>query len=104
MYNIRPKLLALSGKVSQALFINAGKGTAYHNIAHAIITKLKEQNPGFTDMRQIRASVISNWLKVHNIRKVQYMAGHRYISATERYKANNMEELINDVERFHPLG
>jgi integrase/recombinase XerD len=54
--------------------------------------------------QQIRASVITKWLKSHNLREVQYLAGHRYISSTESYLQNDMEELIEEINQYHPLG
>jgi integrase/recombinase XerD len=52
---------------------------------------------------QIRASVIVHWLKLYNLRKVQVMAGHRYISSTENYKANNLDDLKEDIKNYHPF-
>ena len=52
----------------------------------------------------LRASVIVKWLKIYYLRKVQYLAGHRCISATESYKQNEMEGLTEEVNKFHPLG
>jgi len=49
---------------------------------------------------QIRASVIVHWLKLYNLRKVQVMAGHRYISSTENYKANNLDDLKEDINNY----
>jgi integrase/recombinase XerD len=31
------------------------------------------------------------------------MAGHRYISTTEGYKANNLEDLKEDIKNYHPF-
>ena len=53
--------------------------------------------------QQIRASVISNWLKDYNIREVQYMAGHQYISSTERYLQDDLEGLQEMIEKLHPV-
>lgn len=60
--------------------------------------------PRFQNFRQIRASVITHWLAQHNLRQVQYMAGHRYVSSTETYLVNQMEDLQADIARFHPIG
>jgi len=65
---------------------------------------LKEIQPHFQDFRQIRSSRIIHWLKVHGLRKTQYLAGHRYISSTENYLANEIEALHNDMDNFHPLN
>jgi len=32
------------------------------------------------------------------------MAGHRYISSTERYVQDDLENLHEMIESFHPIG
>ncbi len=66
--------------------------------------KLKSINPNITGTKQIRASVITNWLKLDNLRQVQYKAGHRYVSSTEAYLINDLDDLTEDVMKFHPFG
>jgi len=66
--------------------------------------ELKTEHSKFLRLRQIRTSVITHWLKQYNLREVQYMAGHRYVSTTEGYFANQMEDLQSDIDKFHPLG
>ena len=58
----------------------------------------------FINFKQVRTSVITHWLKHYNLREVQYRAGHRYISSTEKYKQNDLEGLQEEINRFHPLG
>lgn len=70
---------------------------------HHLFRKLQKQYPDIRDARQIRQSVIIHWLRSHNLRQVQYMAGHRYVSSTERYRRNNIEDLQKEVTRYHPL-
>ena len=53
---------------------------------------------------QIRNSVISNWLKVHDLLQVKYMAGHRFVSSTERFSMAEVEELKRKILRVHPMG
>jgi len=55
------------------------------------------------DSRQIRTSVIMNWLKTNNIRQVQYMVGHKSIRSTEQYKNHDLTDLTKQLELFHPL-
>jgi len=64
---------------------------------------LKKLHPKYRDFRQIRASKITHWLKLHGLRKAQYLAGHRNISSTEKYLAGDFETLQNDMDNFHPL-
>jgi len=52
---------------------------------------------------QVRESVITAWLKQYDLRKTQYLAGHKYVSSTEDYKANVIDELQEDIRKFLPL-
>lgn len=65
---------------------------------------LRRINGGFINFKQMRSSVITHWLKRYNLREVQYMAGHRYVSSTESYLASEMESMQEDIDRYHPLG
>jgi len=49
------------------------------------------------------ASVIINWLKHYNLREVQYMASHRYVSSTERCRTDNLEDLQKELEKYYPF-
>lgn len=98
----RKMILALTGKQTDKLFTSIGTSENVANMMQKLIKELQKINPRIRDFKQLRASVIVNWLKQHNIRKVQYMAGHRYVSSTEAYQANNMDELKEDVNRYHP--
>lgn len=40
----------------------------------------------------------------HNFREVQYRAGHRYVSSTENYLVNDLEDLQEDINKYHPIG
>lgn len=68
-----------------------------------IIDKIKITHPETIDSRQIKASIIMNWLKQYNIRQVQYMAGHKNIRSTEAYKNQDLTDLTKQLELFHPL-
>lgn len=58
----------------------------------------------YFSLSQIRHSVIQNWLKRENLRQVQYMAGHRYITTTEKLLAGDYEGLRLAIVDKHPLG
>jgi integrase/recombinase XerD len=74
------------------------------NIWKRLSQEIRNNNKKFINFRQVRTSVITHWLKQHNLRQVQYMAGHRYISSTESYLVNQMEDLQADIEQYHPIG
>lgn len=75
-----------------------------NNTLTYILRLIKKDNPAIRNIAQLRASVISGWLKVHNLRKTQYMAGHKYISSTEKYQQQDIEHLKESLHKFHPLG
>ena len=65
--------------------------------------QLKKLYPKFIDFRQLRASIITYWIQTEGLRKAQYKAGHRYISSTEKFIANDLDSLTQDISQFHPL-
>lgn len=97
---VRPKLQAKMKNYSEQLFpIN----TKLSVIIPGIIKRLKSCNQRICNVYQIRASVLTLWLGQYNLRKVQYLAGHRYISSTERYLQDDLENLHEMVNNFHPI-
>ena len=65
---------------------------------------IKKINPNIINAQQIRQSAITYWLKTNNLRQVQYFAGHKYVSSTERYQMNNLDSLKDKLEKCHPLN
>ncbi|MCK7560220.1 hypothetical protein MKQ70_37055 [Chitinophaga sedimenti] len=51
----------------------------------------------------MRASVIVHWLRKYDLRTVQYMAGHKYVSSTEAYRKYLLDGLQADVMKYHPI-
>ncbi len=91
---------------SQKLFItilgNEENGEGIHYIIESskYIFPNKKLNPV-----TIRQSVICNLLKSGNdLRIVQAFAGHKHPTATENYKQTHLEELKNQILKFHPLS
>ena len=108
---VRQSLQALTPTKSELYFLPtpaAGKKTITDNdginIWKRLSQELKQANKKFINFQQVRTSVITHWLKQYNLRQVQYMAGHRYISSTESYLVNQMEDLQSDIEMYHPIG
>jgi integrase/recombinase XerD len=73
------------------------------NTLHHLFFDLKRHNPKVISSRQLRQSLIAYWLTKHNLRKVQYMAGHRFVSSTEWYKGSDLEDLKREINVYHPL-
>jgi site-specific recombinase XerD len=100
----RNELLQLTGKQSEHLFISIGTSESVANIMKYLLKRLNQLNKKVVSARQLKASVIVHWLKLYNLRQVQYMAGHRYVSSTESFLVNEMEGMIEDIEKYHPIG
>jgi integrase/recombinase XerD len=77
-----------------------------HNIGNRLqymFHQLRQLNPKVVSAKQIRMSVITNWLKKHSLRETQYLAGHKYVSSTARYQTTNLDDLQQALKDHHPL-
>jgi integrase/recombinase XerD len=98
--NIETNQPALS---ADRLFVGVAGSSGIYSVMKSIVAQLKKQEPKLKNVKQIRASVITLWLKQYNLRKVQYMAGHRYVSSTEKFRINDLEGLQEEVSKYHPI-
>ncbi|WP_088656216.1 tyrosine-type recombinase/integrase [Geofilum rhodophaeum] len=90
-------------KIENQLFISIDGSENIKNSLLYMFKAIQKLNPEILHPKQIRASVITYWLKNNNLRQVQYMAGHKYVSSTERYQLNNLDSLQKALEKCHPL-
>jgi integrase/recombinase XerD len=90
-------------RLENQLIISVNGSTSIKNSQHHLIKALQKINPKIKSCGQIRQSVIAEWLKHEDVRNVQYKAGHRYVSTTERYQAGNLEDLQEALNIHHPL-
>lgn len=100
---VRPALLAIAGKETDKLFTSSGSGNRLDASLGKMMKRVGKLSDKIKDTKQIRASIITHWLKKYNIRQVQYMIGHRYVSSTEHYKITELEDLQSQLEKMHPL-
>lgn len=91
-------------RLENQLFISINGSENIKNSLLHLFKAIQKTNPEVQNPKQIRASVITNWLKNYNLRQVQYMAGHKYVSSTERYQLNNLDNLQSKLEKYHPLN
>jgi integrase/recombinase XerD len=97
---VRPKLQ----RKSERLLTGRNDLESLTNTLLHLNHALRKINPKLKNAIQVRQSVITQWLKEKDLRTVQYMAGHRYVSSTERYQTNNLEDLKEALNKYHPLG
>jgi site-specific recombinase XerD len=86
-FTTRKELLTYHLAANESLFISApaaGKTTGTRkdtvNIWKGLSKEVKAICPRFINFKQVRTSVITQWLNSYNLRQVQYMAGHRYVN------------------------
>lgn len=100
----RETILQETKKETDLFFVTQGSSLKLQNVMQKLMKELHKQNNQVESVKQIRASVITGWLKVYNLREVQYFAGHRYVSSTENYLINDLEDLQEDINKYHPIG
>ena len=102
---IRIKLLNSNASDCLLVGIRGGAMTA-EDITKHVKRSFKNLYPGRkVNAQTIRQSVIMNLLKQGNdISVVQAFAGHKYPSATEKYRQNEVEALQAAVNKYHPFN
>lgn len=91
-------------KLSRQLLISMNGSADIKNSLTHLVKALKQINPKIRSCSHIRQSVITGWLKRYDLRTVQYMSGHKWISSTERYQVDYLEDLQESINKCHPLG
>ena len=103
----RPTLLKEYQKEDRGLlFFSLGTGQGVNGMDNVMMAMLKQMRltyPKLKTFSQVRQSVITNWIKQYGLRQTQYMAGHKYVSSTERYEESKTEKLKQELDRYHPL-
>jgi len=98
----RSHLLNETEKQSDFLLFSSGSGNKLNNSLLKLFSTLKKTNTELKNASQIRASVIANKLNTSDLRQVQYFAGHKWVSSTERYLMDDIEGLQKSIDKFHP--
>ena len=96
---VRPQMQT----ASERLFTGRKDGESLKNTLLHLNHALRKINPKLRNAVQIRQSTITEWLKEKDLRTVQYWAGHRYVSSTERYSTQDLEALKEALSKYHPL-
>ncbi len=86
------------------LFFSEQGSEKIKRLLYHLFCGVKKLDPMITSAKVVRRVVITHWLKQKDVREVQYMAGHRYVSSTERYQGYRMEEFSELLQKYHPLG
>ena len=110
LQNIRPQILEYQTKESDKLFLplpaisyKKTDNDMSTGIFKPITDQIKTIDKQFINFQQIRTSVITFWIKTQGLRKAQHLAGHSYISTTEKYLSNDIDNLTDDINKLHPF-
>jgi len=90
-------------RLDSQLFIGMNGSVSIKSSLYHMMRAFRQINSKVKSCRHIRQSVITHWLKMYDIREVQYMAGHKWISSTERYQVGHLEDLQEALKKYHPL-
>jgi site-specific recombinase XerD len=103
--NIRPLYLDYCGDTDKLFFSLSAEqyDKTFSKPLRKLTKQVKSIDSNFVNFAQIRASVITHWIQTEGLRKAQYLAGHRSIKATEEYLPNDLNELMNDIQKFNPF-
>lgn len=104
--NIRPQFLEYCGIETDRLFFSMSAeqhDKTFWKPLKKLMKQLKSIDRNFTNFLQIRTSVITHWIQTEGLRKAQYLAGHKHIQSTERYLPNDIDSLMNEIQRFNPF-
>jgi integrase/recombinase XerD len=95
------------GKTGPLLTCGKKQGISPTNINNRMqymLGQLRQLNPKVINAAQFRSSVITHWLRSHHLRQVQYMAGHKYVSSTQRYQLTTLDDLKSELQQHHPMS
>lgn len=97
------RCLRAHGQLSKIRGMRLLNGYYLREEVSRMLRALKQLNPAIRSVQQIRGSVITEWLHHYNVRQVQYMAGHKYASSTQRNQLSGLEDLAAQLDQHHPI-
>lgn len=103
--NIRPLFIDFCGQTDKLFFSLSAEqyDKSFSKPLRKLTKQVKSIDSNFVNFSQTRTSVITHWIQTEGLRKAQYLAGHKNIASTEGYLPNDLESLINDIQKFNPF-
>lgn len=103
--NIRPLYIDFCGQTDKLFFSLSAEqyDKSFSKPLRKLTKQVKSIDSNFVNFSQTRTSVITHWIQTEGLRKAQYLAGHKNIASTECYLPNDLESLINDIQKFNPF-
>ena len=103
--NIRPLFVDICGETEKLFFSLSAEqyDKTFCKPLKTLTKQIKTIDGNFVNFTQIRTSVITHWIQTEGLRKAQYLAGHKNITTTEKYLPNDLNSLMNDIQKFNPF-
>jgi integrase/recombinase XerD len=93
----------INGIISDRLFFSEQGSEDLKQSLYHLIRSIKKTCPNIRLGKIIRTVMIAEWLKTRDVRIVQDMSGHKWVSSTEKYNAYNLDELKESLKKHYPL-
>jgi integrase/recombinase XerD len=93
----------LNGKTKDILIVTTKEKNCLQSVIESLAKKIRKTTYGFLNFNDVRACVIQHWVKEYDLRKAQYLAGHRYISSTEKFITEDISKLQSELNKYFPL-
>lgn len=103
IHKFRNDFLAYKGIETDRMFMSKGSGRRIDNALSRLLDQIRKEFPQVEDFIHLRTSAITHWEKEDGIIEAKVKAGHRYVSSTERYQTDKLDELQKQLLVFHPL-
>ena len=76
----------------------------YKQLTKEVRNQVKEKlDLDLIKLHQLRQSRIKCWIDQYGVRRTQYLGGYRTILSVERYRDPNLDNLKEQVRKYHPF-
>jgi len=91
--------------INDKLFsFNCEKYSRLRNQLRRILVRIQSKNKEIINFNQIKQSRYGIWIQKYGIRKAQYLGGFKQPSSIQIYQNQDLEDLKENVLKFHPLN
>lgn len=83
---VREMVMGIAEQETDKLFMCMGGSDKFDNVTDKLVKQVRRYTPEARATTQIRMSVMKCWLEEHGFKRLQEMAGHRYVINAPRLK------------------
>jgi len=79
------------------------KYSRLRNQLKRILIQIQSKNKEIINFNQLKQSRYAIWIQKYGIRKAQYLGGFKQPSSVQIYQDMYLEDLKNNIKKYHPL-